>query len=482
MRGINRKKTMTEFIFIWVGLLFIVVLLSSVVMITYIAHHAAEESVSLSLGKELRRYKLYIRTQDSFTDEELNDLIEMENCHIVILDDEGHYIRGIYDEEMETAVSAAVNTSMRVREIESGEQDYYILDRSIKKSDVEKTGGPKDEKNTGKPDINNKHGTDYYIRAIAAVDSIDTMYHELQQKYYMILALLSVIFVLVLLYVYNKVMRPVNEIVEKAKQISESHTYSERMSEDEKFYETEVFTKAYNRLLDHTEKLVDQQEKFNSDISHELRTPVSLILSECDLMQEMYRDEMPQETMKSFDLIKNQCYRMKDMITELLYLSKLDQENVTDRFECIDVLEILESIYEDSELLLQGSRVLEKDFSSVNAEVDLPLIMIAIRNLVTNAVKFSDEGSVIKISDKYDNDNIYISVSDNGRGISKEQQEKIFDCYYQVSGERNNGGFGLGLTLALRIAKIHGGRIDVQSDVGKGSVFTIVLPRAKEEK
>lgn len=466
MRGLKSKTTLMQFLFKWFGLLFVISLISSTIMVNYISHQAAEDTICSSMKREIRKCnKLFLSKRD-YTDEEIDRNIEMEECSIVLLDKSGAYIRGAYPESYQKAVEEKVQVSSDVKSIDTDKDTFYIIDRRIGHD----LPGDKDS---------DLHGC--YLRAIADADETETIYHEMRNRYYMIVAFLSMLLLLVAVMVYSRVAKPIKEMVTKAEKISKANTYSERITTDNWFYETEVMTNAYNRILDNTENLIQQQEKFNSDVSHELRTPVSIIRSECELIKDLYEKEIPKEVNEALDVIKQQSDRMKDMITELLYLSRVDQSSELQETEKIDIVDILESVYEDTQFILQGSRVLEHDFESVYTDVDLTLIMIAIRNLMTNAVKYSAEGSRIKLSNTFDDEWIYISVEDEGIGITEEELYKIFDCYYQVSKERNSEGFGLGLTLAQRIAVKHGGYITVKSKENEGSTFTLVLPVAKEE-
>ena len=104
--------------------------------------------------------------------------------------------------------------------------------------------------------------------------------------------------------------------------------------------------------------------------------------------------------------------------------------------------------------------------------------MLVVRNLVSNAVKYSPEGSEIKVCCGIKDHQAFLSVQDHGIGIEKENLKKIFEHFYRTEEARNSEGFGLGLTLALKIVEYHGGTIHVESEYGQGSTFTMFLPRA----
>ena len=102
--------------------------------------------------------------------------------------------------------------------------------------------------------------------------------------------------------------------------------------------------------------------------------------------------------------------------------------------------------------------------------------MVAVRNLIINAVKYSPEGSIIDLFSGTIDGMAFLKVSDKGEGIAEEDLDRIFEPYYQVKSERNSDGFGLGLALTMKIAEKHGGTVTVDSEQGKGSTFTLMLP------
>ncbi len=109
--------------------------------------------------------------------------------------------------------------------------------------------------------------------------------------------------------------------------------------------------------------------------------------------------------------------------------------------------------------------------------MDLSLVVVALRNLISNAVKFGPEGQELTIRTGIKEDRVYAEVKDEGPGIRPETLDRIFERFYKEDAARNSEGFGLGLALAMKIAKLHGGSIEVQSEEGKGSTFTLWIAK-----
>lgn len=460
MRKVKYKIKLMPFLFACIGMLFAISIIASLFVISNITHRAAEDSIKTSISKEARRAVRVMETNPDATEEELDSGSEFDDCYVVVLDQDSNVLLGSFPEEYSEAAEVKLERSREVRSIEADGVEYYIYD-------------------IGVGDRKSSH--DMYIRALADPEKIMTFYNDMYNSYILIVICLSLLMVAVAGLVYRSIAKPINEMVARAGHISESGAYTERMNGEGFLYETEVLVNAYNSLLDRTEDLVQQHEKFNTDVSHELRTPVAVIHSECELVETLHAEELPPDVLESVGVIKGQSEKMKEMINELLYLSRVGRDDALRNTERMDIVDILESVSEDAVSLLSDGKKLECDYRSAYAEVDLTLIMIAIKNLITNAIRYSSEGSAIYVSNTYDDDFIYISVRDEGKGITPQDQEKIFDLYYQVSGERNSEGFGLGLPLALGIARRHGGDIKVESEKDKGSTFTLIIPVSKEE-
>jgi two-component system phosphate regulon sensor histidine kinase PhoR len=227
-------------------------------------------------------------------------------------------------------------------------------------------------------------------------------------------------------------------------------------------------------------KLEQVRRDFVANVSHELRTPITAIKG----FAESLLDGMdgPAEEKRSLSVIVKNSDRLNSIIESLLALSRIEMQAGDLRAKLTDaplrpILEQAALAY--SEPARDAGVTLHVECDEVlHAEVNEPLLEQALLNLLSNAVKYSEAGSAVKISAKQAGSNIEVSVADRGLGISPEHQSRIFERFYRVDKGRDRrlGGAGLGLAIVKHIALAHGGTVSLQSEPGKGSVFTLSIP------
>lgn len=219
---------------------------------------------------------------------------------------------------------------------------------------------------------------------------------------------------------------------------------------------------------------------FISNVSHELRTPVTVLRSYIDTLYN-YGNEFDYETQKEFiGTINQEIIRLNGMVNDILDFSRMEANAQMEKS--------LNSIYEVIDTCVTQVQALTKEHNltiSVNKEANIPEFMFnydgierALTNLLSNAIKYSPDNGEIKVELKKDGDNAVITVSDQGCGIAPEHQKKIFDRFYRVENNIHTiKGTGLGLHLVKQtIEKYHGGKVFVQSEIGKGATFGLMLP------
>ena len=241
-------------------------------------------------------------------------------------------------------------------------------------------------------------------------------------------------------------------------------------------------------LHDTTEQEKEERERrlFVSNVSHELRTPLTSVKSYLEALDEgaLYEPVAPDFIKVSLD----ETNRMMRMVTDLLHLSRIDNATSHLDVELINftafitfILNRFDKIRAQDE---EKKYELVRDYpiTSVWIEIDTDKMTQVIDNILNNAIKYSPDGGKITVSMKTTDDQMILSISDQGLGIPKEDLPKIFDRFYRVDKARSRaqGGTGLGLAIAKEIIKQHNGFIWAKSEYGKGSTFTIVLPYDKD--
>lgn len=224
-------------------------------------------------------------------------------------------------------------------------------------------------------------------------------------------------------------------------------------------------------------EIEDMQKQFLSDVSHELKTPMSAIIGSVEILK---RDgmESPEIFNEFMEILLKESYRMQNIINDILELSRLDQTKITLDYQELDIKAVVKESLDLFEPLAK-----EKHLSLIyHNKIKEPLILdystikTILSNFISNAIKYSNEG-VITIKTKKEDNTFILSVQDEGIGIPKNKLNYIYDRFYQVDKSRSSKiSTGLGLSIVKKIVELNQGTIDVESTVGVGSTFTVKLP------
>ncbi|ABX31574.1 integral membrane sensor signal transduction histidine kinase [Petrotoga mobilis SJ95] len=273
-------------------------------------------------------------------------------------------------------------------------------------------------------------------------------------------------------------LKPVEKIINTAKNIEENNL-TERIkvnSQDE----LGRLASTLNQMISRLEKAFEQQKQFTADVSHDLRTPLSIIQAESSLT--LKKDRSIDEYKKSLELILEETSYMSEIIDKLLFLARSDNKTQFYNFTKTNLKSLLEEVikkvsplYHNKSLTLQVEKLEE-----LNIRADKDKLKEALINILDNSLKYTDEGKVTISSVKIGNF-AKISIEDTGRGIPKEDLHRIFDRFYRGDKARTSSekSTGLGLAIVKEIVNAHDGRIEVESEVGKGTVFSLFLPIEK---
>ncbi len=219
------------------------------------------------------------------------------------------------------------------------------------------------------------------------------------------------------------------------------------------------------------------KKDFVSNVSHELKTPITVLKGVIETLE----NEKDPEVIKTFlKKAKNRIQQMDSLINDLLILAKLESKEEKIQKKKVKLKGIINSIFEDLKDIAEEKEVklINKVFPDFTASVDEKKFVILMKNLIENAIKYNKKGGTVTVESALKNNKTYISVIDTGIGIPKESLPLIFERFYRVdkSRSRNVGGTGLGLSIVKHIAEAHNGKVQVESKLGEGSKFTVVLP------
>jgi signal transduction histidine kinase len=233
-------------------------------------------------------------------------------------------------------------------------------------------------------------------------------------------------------------------------------------------------------MIARLEEAFKKQRQFVADASHELRTPLAIIQAESSLA--LGKERTQAEFRKSLELVSQEVDYMSDIVGKLLLLARSDAGVEPVDLRDVDLKELLVGLSQDVEALAQekGLRFTLGSTDSLTIKGDKLKLRQLFLIVLDNAIRHTPGGGSISGSLVRRNDSAVASIGDTGIGIPDEYLPFIFDRFYRVDKARSRaeGGMGLGLSIALSIAKMHGGDIEVESQVGAGTTFRIVLPLA----
>lgn len=394
-----------------------------------------------------------------------NNLISLDNTYIF----KNNIYTSIYDENHnfiygETPMDFPLYTDFETGRLKNVSQ-FYIYDL------------PK-----------NIQGKKIIVRGIVSFASAKQTFNSL---FYLVLTLLPVLALITILLArlfIRKAFMPVEHIIHVAQEIQNSKDLSLRIRLDSKTKdEIHALAHTFDSMFNSLESAFIKEKQFTSDASHELRTPTSVIIAQCELALENL-DNTPQnkEIHDALKTILWNAKKMSQMTSQLLLLTKAEHNADILEHEEINLSELAEIIAEQQQELAEEKGI------SVSCSIqegiwftgDSTLLTSALINLFSNAIKYNKGNGKINFSLTANEENILGKISDTGIGISEENLPKIWERFYRVDKARNKkqgeyNGTGLGLPLVKWIFEAHGGSITASSSLGKGTIFLFSLPKTQ---
>ncbi|WP_276502619.1 PAS domain-containing sensor histidine kinase [Terrimonas pollutisoli] len=232
-----------------------------------------------------------------------------------------------------------------------------------------------------------------------------------------------------------------------------------------------------SEALDKERQLNEIKSRFVSMASHEFRTPLSTVLSSASLLSKYKTTEEQDKRNRHIDKIRNSVRHLNDILEDFLSLGKLDEGKVGISLSEFDLYEfIYETIEEMRGLLKKGQQIDFNCQGQRNIVSDKKLLKNILINLITNAIKFSDESGLISVQASVGNEWAVITITDTGIGISQEDQEHLFSSFFRGANAINIAGTGLGLHIVKRYADLLKGSVHLESELNKGTSITVTIP------
>lgn len=274
----------------------------------------------------------------------------------------------------------------------------------------------------------------------------------------------------------SRALSPINRITEAADRIAATDDLKTRLPWNGPSDELGRLTSVFNRMMARLEHLFSVQQRFVGDVSHELRTPLTAIRGNLDIIKRYGVDQ------ESLDAIESEVARMSRLVGDLLLLARADYGELKVELEPTDLDTVVTEVYREARVLAKDRdlKVKIEDFEPVRVNGNGDRLKQLLLNLVSNAIKFTPDGGSITMNLRVEDYDAVLEVVDTGIGISKEDQERIFDRFFQADQSRarvrQGDGAGLGLSIAAWIVDSHHGSITVESEPGGGTAFIVRMP------
>ncbi len=437
----------------------VVMTIVMIIVVSTFSEIVKKVEVSNILKREMAKSRKYVYKIDNGYRFKKNYNQEDEEIYFIIINSNGYIIDGSYPNNFPMNTLPILKKevySVYSIENEKGEQ-FFIYEQRLGKMEQ-----------------------DTFLRSVLPEKNVSSSYQNL---IYVVFIGIVITFIIVLFFgiqMSKHVSNSLKDIQKTAEQISNNLNMSQRMKYNGDLYELQLLINAENSMLDKMEEVFSQQEQFVSDVAHELRTPASVIRAQCEYITSSPKNML--ELQEAFEVIDRQSKRMNGIVEQLLELSRLEQKNFHLECEKISLVEIIQCICDDIQEKEEFANKSEwhieiiQNLEEVHIMGNVYLVSIAIQNLIQNAIKFSNKNGIITISTKQDTPFVFVTVEDNGKGMTSEEQSHIFERFYKADESRNTQGFGLGLALTRKIMEVHNGNIFVESTIGIGSKFTLCFP------
>ena len=268
---------------------------------------------------------------------------------------------------------------------------------------------------------------------------------------------------------------PIEKIRRIAEKINEGNDLSQRINLGKGDDELHTLANTFDVMFDRLQTSFENEIQFTSDLSHELRTPITVILTQAEYGKDSISSV--EDAQKSFGIIEKEGQKMSKLVSQLLTLARMERGRQKLNIENINLSELLEIIIETQTLSAKTKNIkfVTKIMPEIYANIDEMMIMRVFTNLISNAISYGKQNGTITVELFLQENRIVSKISDDGIGISEDKLDKIWLRFYQVDPSKNGDNSGLGLSMVKKIIELHKGEVFVESELGKGTTFTIIL-------
>ncbi|MGH1600342.1 sensor histidine kinase [Campylobacter majalis] len=418
---------------LWYSVFMLILVIITIGLSLFIANKVAKYETHKKLINKVEQISHDINKYEEYDD----------GVFLIILQRQKGVIKGQYPKNFDPKQRFS---GSKIGFYENNKTKFYYYDRPIKKQ------------------------KDTIIRAIILADNTQSILGSLFFAIALIAPILFVIAIFVGYKLAKNALAPINQISKTAQTISQSADFSKRVKTSNNNDELAKLSSVINEMLQTLQIKFQNEKQLTSDISHELKTPISVILSQAQYA--IQHADTLDEAKQCLQVIQKQSKKMAELTNQILQISKI--ENLTNiKMKRVCLSEILQSILNDFDKI-SNKKLITKIDPNIHINADITLLERAINNILDNALKFSR--SKIEVNLKIDNNVAKLSIKDDGEGIEKDEFDKIFNKFYQIETSRNklqNSGNGLGLFMSAQIIRLHNAKITINSELKRYSEFCI---------
>ncbi len=446
--------------------------------------HSLQMTIDESLGYQLRRIEHNLAASSGSENNEHSALNGDDDEHLLqlsphliqIIDDRGR----VTDETVSPRREQLEVDIEKLRQLEVGNNYFETVRLSDGNYMRVATRRARDQGDDGS----------YYIRLGQSLETLDAALRRL-----LIILGIAIPVALILgsyggLLLANQALRPVDRISRAAEQIS-TGDLTERVPMSSKMDEIGRLVVTFNQMISRLQAAFERQKQFTSDASHEMRTPLAVMRGDIEIA--LRRERSDEEYRRVLTSNLEEIVRLSRLVEDLLMLARADYGQVELRHEPVDLNKLCQQMVEyisplaqqkgqDIHYLHLNGKAIE--FAQVESRAikisgDMQRIKQLLLNLLDNAIKYTDFGGKVSLELKTDDKCAVITIADTGRGIPPEDLPHIFERFFRKSkttSDRSATGFGLGLSIVKWIVDSHSGKITAQSEVGRGTTFTVKFP------
>ena len=386
----------------------------------------------------------YLEIDDDFLD-------SVNAVHTGLYSSERSLLYGENPIARETAETAFLDA--RVQKVGAQGMTYYVFDRKLEEEGLE----------------------GLWLRGVVSERQGEVQMHDIYAISLIVFPSLVILAIIGGYLIAGRMLRPIQKISVTAAQIGQGGDLKKRIEIGQGKDELHQLAGSFNQMFERLERAFEAERQFTSDASHELRTPMAVIMAQCEYSLQNPGTE--EDYQKALQVIHRQGEKMSRLIGDMLDFMRLELRADAYPKSRLDFSALTEEICSDMALIREKGITLQKEiqkgiFVMGNEELLTRLLI----NLIGNAYRYGRENGHIHVVLERGKEGAVLRVQDDGIGIAKQDQQKIFRRFYQAEPSHAGMGSGLGLCMVWEIARLHGGQIHVESELGVGSVFEFSMP------